>query len=1167
MFARRGNRLQGLSKLYSDAKQSYENTRVSPAVASITESPELKELRRGFQIQQDRLLAWGLHWADNGPPDSKHADVDIDKKINEAGLGDVVSSVITEIQGITDEIRRMGDPMKRSEKNLAALRDPEWTVHEIRTRKDLLNRLTECLDLLYSLEETRAADEKSDVKRQKHAHDSSEARSNSDIYDHPLHIDFGSLEFNEYAAQAADPPPYDPSSGAASIKERSTAYYRTASQPVLVDYLPADTPLYIIGSADDVFEVQELGEELCNNISLSWCGHLRLLGFTINPAGPRCAMVYALPEGHDHQTLQHHRTLSSLITATASDLSHDAAQPPLEDRFRLAYNLALSIMGYFARGETHQHINGSNFLVLGSSEHNPRSKLSTEMRSPYLLQSCQDFLSRSEAPEPFATHIYRHPEHDSRLSEVVPAYDIYSLGLLLLEIGLWMPLSRFWKPKYNRALFMDRMQRVYSPKLASKCGSRYMRVAKRCLEAPTELQYRNNYEDAGSFMLQVLKDLQQCCALDEDAPPPSDIETFELLLIEQMYKAETKADEQKSKAKMVDDEYRPPLPRRALSKRKIDAIQQPVPVETPLRKWPQVDIPQEDLDTWNTTLMPKLGRMLQNALKDCSESCSLSLMMFGSAPEKARTTICVQCPQVAKVRDVLRQGLKLKKGWGLVLLNGEVRRSGKGRTTKCSHRSRRQSSRPGTRRRREQKFEQCPTNGASIGAYKDDEHLPPVSFGGTILVDGEPYGMTVHHMLDPPSDDEEEEDARGTLEHPRRSAGDRQIPSQFPSTDDLRYMHSGDDLSRFSDLEISDEDFDDSDDESQASTIRPDYSIMDADGNEFWFLEDSTPELDEDDGSDRDDASSSSSDDIDDAASIGDKIGIAPYGDDEFCVTQPAMDDVDEDFFPSEEDRDDDHLASHTFGYVFASSGIRRVVRGEMKHEVDWALIRIQEDRLKAENAMLEKTTVTALSAKGRKQISRGQPQPQPQHPVLTKITPLSKLSGLQVHCRGRSSGLKKGRISQAMALVKMHGRESFSISWCVEGGFGVPGDSGAWVYDPVSGALCGHVLAWGDRSRTAYIAPMEVLFDDIKGRLGAQCVELPVPEGQEVEKDIASSSHLAAAAKGVTVCVESGGTTTTTTGAGGGEDVVEKLRRLKIESSKEPTTSLRTLVVAPPVS
>jgi hypothetical protein len=55
-----------------------------------------------------------------------------------------------------------------------------------------------------------------------------------------------------------------------------------------------------------------------------------------------------------------------------------------------------------------------------------------------------------------------------------------------------------------------------------------------------------------------------------------------------------------------------------------------------------------------------------------------------------------------------------------------------------------------------------------------------------------------------------------------------------------------------------------------------------------------------------------------------------------------------------------------------------------------------------------------------------------------------------------------------------------------------VPGDSGAWVYSPTNRQLCGHVLAWGDKSKTAYIAPMEVLFEDIKETLGAETVCLP---------------------------------------------------------------------------
>jgi hypothetical protein len=57
-----------------------------------------------------------------------------------------------------------------------------------------------------------------------------------------------------------------------------------------------------------------------------------------------------------------------------------------------------------------------------------------------------------------------------------------------------------------------------------------------------------------------------------------------------------------------------------------------------------------------------------------------------------------------------------------------------------------------------------------------------------------------------------------------------------------------------------------------------------------------------------------------------------------------------------------------------------------------------------------------------------------------------------------------------------------------------VPGDSGAWIYNSSTLQLCGHVLAWSDKRKTAYIAPMEVLFDDIKKTLDAEDVSLPNP-------------------------------------------------------------------------
>lgn len=54
-----------------------------------------------------------------------------------------------------------------------------------------------------------------------------------------------------------------------------------------------------------------------------------------------------------------------------------------------------------------------------------------------------------------------------------------------------------------------------------------------------------------------------------------------------------------------------------------------------------------------------------------------------------------------------------------------------------------------------------------------------------------------------------------------------------------------------------------------------------------------------------------------------------------------------------------------------------------------------------------------------------------------------------------------------------------------------VPGDSGAWVFND-KGQVCGHVLAWSEKSRSAYIAPMEILLNDIARTLCAYSVKLP---------------------------------------------------------------------------
>ncbi|KAI9873806.1 MAG: hypothetical protein M1823_007834, partial [Watsoniomyces obsoletus] len=123
-----------------------------------------------------------------------------------------------------------------------------------------------------------------------------------------------------------------------------------------------------------------------------------------------------------------------------------------------------------------------------------------------------------------------------------------------------------------------------------------------------------------------------------------------------------------------------------------------------LHKWPEMQIAQEDLDQWNNLLMPKLSKMLQEALQDSPESCSVSLMKIGQTPETAKTTICIQCHNTARVNEVLRKRFKPKKGWGVVILKGDVRRSASGKSRKPRRSGGRRGVKP-----REQKYQEKPS--------------------------------------------------------------------------------------------------------------------------------------------------------------------------------------------------------------------------------------------------------------------------------------------------------------------------------------------------------------------------------------------------------------------------------------------------------------------------
>jgi hypothetical protein len=1155
VFQRGGNFLQSrLSRLYSDTKQSYEKAVVTGATSTPSDysDPDVESLRLDFQTQQDRLLAWGLDWADtNAAQVHKGGDIEIDKKLDKAGVGDVVADVLSEIQRLLRQAAEIQRPTKkfRSESKIreaAAFAGAEqlerrWTWHEIACFRSLLEQLTTCLDVLYKLSESKRASSQSSKldkenvrprdtplptetssKMEWISHRSSFATApevvetpNPSLGQAPVarpqsiqqishSIDYASLRFeqNQHPSDSGLPL-YEEAMAhersrviGAVVNEQQgeplAAYLHDShthrspyhhdvfsipltifcficfwyscrvlllifsldATPVIVEFVSiAHDPDWAGTVAENMERVWGVFAHLVPDVPISHTGHTRLLGHTIDLTNARLGFVYHLPPGLNAQTgSTNPKALSSLLSA---HMESSDSSPNLEDRIRLAYNIIIALLVLALEGQSsHGNLDSTNIVLFQHQQ-----ETTAQIRRPYLYSHTQLFPPSNHFKDLLSASIYRHP-NDSTQGGVRPApYEIYSLGLVLLEIGLWLPLSRFWKPKYNTATFRNRIRHQYVPKLASKCGSAYMQVVQKCLGAPEDLlpdtadvdaEDLEQRHHAAEFMLALAKDMARCCAIDIDGESTQhDLDHFQQRIGEQQKSAEIEGksmlDAPMTPRSLPDEDLvRSATERATPTTTKSESQQATVAV---LRRWTDVEIPQADLDEWNTKLMHRIGRLLEKALMGSPRSCSLSLMMVGETREKSKTTICIECEDVVRVRKALQAGFKARRGWGVVVLKGKIRRSGKRKRTKAKTTAQMQPL------LRQTSYQEKPTCGASIGAFKDDQHLPPVSFGGTILVDGRPFGMTVHHMLDAPSDDESDE---GVAE--RCAAPKGQI------SEDLQFMRADEDISdNVGELEISDDE-----DASDTSTIRPDYATFDEEGNEFWFIDDSpprpdnqrapaspsTPELDLDDESEFEDSSSGEDEDAD---SVGDTVGIDPYDDDEVLVTQPAIDDVEDDFFPNSADKDEDHLASHSLGYVHASSGIRRRTLRGVKHEIDWALIKVHEERLEVGNS-IRKEIAESRSGKTkhndkkqrrhassrthdrsrRDQVAdmdstTGYTRPLP----LAGVAPLEQLAGSEVYCCGRTSGFQKGRISKAMTYVKMQGRESFSSSWFVEGGFG----------------------------------------------------------------------------------------------------------------------------------
>lgn len=243
---------------------------------------------------------------------------------------------------------------------------------------------------------------------------------------------------------------------------------------------------------------------------------------------PRFGYLFRLPEDAEHSPPQ------SLFTLLAR--GPDALLPDLGDRFELARALAASVIRLHDCGWVHGELDSLNIVFfqhaqpVGSptvtpptkdddsrsgsgstpetrfaplpSRHPNRGYLS--ITRPYVLgftyarpsDPAEVTAEWTANPVPTSSNphsLYRHPalQTPHRSAQVAGTvgllrrqrYDLFSLGLVLLEIGLWERLDALWKPKYaaEPGAFVAKLLRAYVPRLRHRMGAVYCGVVEELL--------------------------------------------------------------------------------------------------------------------------------------------------------------------------------------------------------------------------------------------------------------------------------------------------------------------------------------------------------------------------------------------------------------------------------------------------------------------------------------------------------------------------------------------------------------------------------------------------------------------------------------------------------------------------------------------------------------
>jgi hypothetical protein len=212
-------------------------------------------------------------------------------------------------------------------------------------------------------------------------------------------------------------------------------------------------------------------------------GSLRCKGFFHDASHRAFGIVYGLPPETRPVTLH------GLLSKPKGNVKNEAKfyRPPLEFRFRLAFDICQCIYTFNEVGWLHRNLHSMNVLFF-QPEGAENAGWAKEPRILGFAGSRENqlgsFTNRPDNNDQFRS--YRHPDYLAHKKRYREEFEYYSVGILLLEIGFWRTLSKITEDYHFQSIsdeqFRQKLIATRIQQLGVIMGTRYMEATRTCLE-------------------------------------------------------------------------------------------------------------------------------------------------------------------------------------------------------------------------------------------------------------------------------------------------------------------------------------------------------------------------------------------------------------------------------------------------------------------------------------------------------------------------------------------------------------------------------------------------------------------------------------------------------------------------------------------------------------